>query len=121
MIKDNLYQDEALEAGVRAIVSRFLIREDECPYCKTEANFVKMVDCEDYWRCMSCLKAVERKFTTVEGNTLPEIHVNRNKFDDGSFEIDDWDIRAAKNKIIAQKRAEKELAEEEKKFKENSE
>ena len=119
MIKDNKYQDEALESGVRSIVSRFLIREDMCPYCDTEVNFVKIVDCNDYWRCMSCLKIVERKFTTVEGNTLKEIEDNRIKNDSNDV-VDNWDIRRAKNNIIAKEIAEEELkAEREKKSKEN--
>jgi hypothetical protein len=115
MIKDNIYQDEAVEAGVRSIISRYNIREDYCEACDSEANFVKIVDCDDYWRCMGCLTISKRKFALVPETTLKRLYKNANeKNSNEELTPDFYDVRRAKIQILAKEQAEKELAEKEK-------
>ena len=113
-MENNSYQDEGFEAGVRAVTSRYNIREDYCDVCKAEANFVKVVDCEDYWRCMGCLSIMERKFVSRVEKTLKEIHNKRPvlSVENESDEPDNWEINRAKAKIMAEKEARKELEKE---------
>ena len=106
----NTYQNEDFEDGVRAVISRYFIREDFCPVCKEEANFVKVVDCQPYWRCMSCLNILKRDFIQALDNTLPKIHeaerkVARKKDND---EPDEWEIQRARAHLRATKIAEAE-------------
>lgn len=68
------YTNKEFERGVREVISRYFIREDYCPICKEEANFIKVVDCGTYWRCVSCQALVERGFKERIEKTLPEIY-----------------------------------------------
>ena len=73
------YTNEEFERGVREVISRYFIREDYCPVCKTETNIIKVVDCEDYWRCLSCNTLVERCFKERIEKTLPGIYAKEHK------------------------------------------
>ena len=110
MIQDNLYQDEAFEAGVRSVVSRFSIREDYCETCNDDVNFIKIQDCSDYWRCMGCLNLFKRKFSSLEDRTFFEARKKENGKNIKS-EPDEYDIARAKANLKAKEFAEKEMKE----------
>ena len=99
------YTDKEFERGVEEVVSRYFIKEQECPVCKQEAHFVKVVACQPYWRCMSCLAILERTFVKAKGNTLPEIDASE-KAERLSIEPDEWDIAREATKLRARKIAE---------------
>ena len=100
------YTNNDFEYGVKDVVSRFFIKEQECPVCKQEANFVKVVACQPYWRCMSCLSILERTFVKAKGDTLPEIDKAERAERVEDTEPDEWEISRAVAEIRAMKIAE---------------
>lgn len=83
---NNAYQDQEFERGVRAVVSRFVVREDYCEVCEDEINFVRLADCRDLWRCMGCLSILERKFVPVKEKTFKEYEANHK----GKWDTDEY-------------------------------
>ena len=120
MTFENDYTNESFEAGIRQVISRYFIREDYCPTCRGEANFVKMVDCMDYWRCMGCQTVLHRTFAKLEATNLKDARKETNKQysfveDDDDVEIGDekpsaFSIAMAKRRIITEEIAQEELA-----------
>jgi hypothetical protein len=115
-MRDNLYVDERLEAAVRSIISRFLIREDWCEGCKTETNMIRIQDCDDYWKCINCGGINKRKFSPVVGakNIEEAKTIERKKLSSVESEDDDsvpqpWEIARAKSQLMAQELAKKEI------------
>ncbi len=104
---ENIYQDVAVEEGIRSVISRYFIREDHCPVCEGEANFVKVVDYQPYWRCMGCMNILKRDFVKAPANTLPEIRKLDWKKEEGT-EPDEWEVARARARIRATKIAEAE-------------
>lgn len=100
------YTNAEFSRGVEEVVSRYYIKEQECPVCKQEANFVKVVACQPYWRCMSCLSILERTFVKAKGDTLPEIDKAERKERVEDTEPDEWEISRARAVLRAQKIAE---------------
>ena len=100
------YTNNDFERGVEEVVSRYFIKEHECPVCKQEANFVKVVECQPYWRCMSCLAILERTFVKAKGDTLPEIDKADRAGRIADSEPDEWDVARERARIRASKLAE---------------
>ena len=100
------YTDKEFERGVEEVISRYFIKEHECPVCKQEANFVKVVECQPYWRCMSCLAILERTFVKAKGDTLPEIDKTERAERVEDTEPDEWEISRARAELRAKKIAE---------------
>ena len=100
------YTDKEFERGVDEVISRYFIKEHECPVCKQEANFVKVVACQPYWRCMSCLSILERTFVKAKGDTLPEIDKAERAERVEDTEPDEWEISRARAELRAKKIAE---------------
>ena len=107
-----MYTNKDFESGVNNVIERFHLKEDHCDTCKSESNFIKVVPCQDIWRCLGCLTISTRGFKNSVATNLKEYYKsesNHGGYEPDNSEIDKWEIERERRRILAAKKAQDEL------------